>query len=178
MGIFRKIPHWPALASVYAVLAVFVYGWTIYWFLWKLPSWIYYLTMPEILTIAAYSAAVNFLESLLLLSLPLFLSVFLPKSWVYENFISVGGFLGIMVGGFLLYFSSISAAADTFSYSLIWPAILFLVISICLAIFLGRLRMIAQVVETIADRLKVFLYILIPVSLLSILLVAIRNLIR
>lgn len=175
MAIFKKLPSWSAIASVYAISVIFVYGWTIYWFLWKLPSWIYFLTLTEILLIAAYAAVVNFLESLLILCMPLFMSMLFPKEWVVDRFIAVGGLLSMFLGGFLIYFSAISHAVNAFSYSLLTQGLVFLVLSVCLALLVGRIWFIERTVEFITDRLVIFLYISIPISIFSILVILTRN---
>jgi hypothetical protein len=104
LAIYKKIPNWPAIASVYAIAVIFIYGWTAYWFIWKLPSWIYYLSITEILTLIAYSAFANLLESLLVFSVPLVLAIILPKKWFFDRFVSAGSLLGLLIGGYLIYF--------------------------------------------------------------------------
>lgn len=160
---------------MYAVSVTFIYGWTIYWFLWKLPSWSYYLSINEIFLIAVYSAAVNFFESLMVFWASFVLVLIFPKKWFFDRFLTIGSLLSMLIGGSLIYFSSIAEAAKDFSYSLLAQAVLLFAVSVCLAVLAGRVHMISTIVELLADRLKVFLYISVPVSLLSILLIVIRN---
>jgi hypothetical protein len=178
LAIFKKIPNWSDIASVYAIAAFIIYGWTVYWFIWRLPSWSYFLYFKEILVIGAYSAAANLFESLLLLSVPLVLTILLPKQWFSERFISAGGLLNILIGGFFIYFSSISEAADSFSYAPLIQAIVFFVIALGLSIFISRVRLVSNLIASFADRAKIFLYLSLPVSVLSVLVIIVRNLVK
>jgi len=175
LAIFKKIPNGSAIASVYAVTVILIYGWTAYWFIWKLPSWIYYLSITEILTIAAYSAFANLFESLLIFSAPLALTIIFPKQWFLDRFISAGGLLVLLLGGYLIYFPSISAAGS-FSYAPLIQAVVFFIVAIGLSILASRVHIVSNLIETFADRAKVFLYLSLPVSVLSVFVVVVRNL--
>jgi hypothetical protein len=130
------------------------------------------------LVIGAYSAAVNLFESLLLLSVPLVLTVSLPKKWFAERFISAGGLLSLLLGGYFIYFSSVSEAAGSFSYTPLLQAVVFFIVAIGLSIFMSRVRVISSLITSFADRAKIFLYLSLPVSVLSVFVVGIRNLIK
>jgi hypothetical protein len=163
---------------VYAITVLIIYGWTVYWFIWRLSSWTYFLYVNEILVIGAYSAAVNLFESLILLSVPVVLTIILPKQWFSEHFISSGGLLNMLLGGYFIYFSSISEAADSFSYAPLIQAVVFFIGAIGLSIFASRIRLLSDFVVSFADRAKIFLYISLPVSVLSVFVVIVRNLIK
>ncbi len=53
--ILRKFPAFSAILPVYAVIAVPVFGWTVTSWLWKLPSWLNFLTAGEITAIFFYA---------------------------------------------------------------------------------------------------------------------------
>jgi hypothetical protein len=176
LGIYKKIPNESAAESVYAVTVILIYGWTAYWFIWKLPSWIYYLSITEILTIAAYSALANLFESLLIFSAPLVLTIIFPKQWFFDRFVSTGGLLVLLIGGYLIYFPSVSNSAGSFSYAPLIRAVVFFIIAIGLSISASRVRVLANLIETFADRAKVFLYLSLPLSILSVFVIVARNL--
>ncbi|MCJ7435647.1 MAG: hypothetical protein MUO77_19360 [Anaerolineales bacterium] len=176
MAIFRKIPTGSAAASVYAITVILIYGWTAYWFMWKLPSWIYYLSITEILTIAAYSALANLFESLLIFSAPLVLAIIFPKQWFSDRFVSAGSLLGLLTGGYLIYFSSVSGAAGSFSYAPLIQAVVFFIIAVGIAMFASRARVLSNLIEAFTDRAKIFLYLSLPLSVLSVFVVVARNL--
>jgi hypothetical protein len=174
--ISKRFPGWQAVTSVYAIVVLIVYGWTVYWILWKLPSWIYYLTFPEILLVVSYSMVVNLLESLAFILGVLILSYLVPKAWFTDRFCSAGSLLSILLGAVLMKFSARIQAADSFSYTpLIQIGVLFLA-AIFVAIIVTRYRLVANLLDLVADRAKIFLYISLPVSVIALIVVAIRNL--
>ena len=70
-----RIPRGNEIISVFAVAVFMVYTWTMYVSFWNLPSWLMYLEIGEIFSIYAYAFLVNFLESILLLSVALLASL-------------------------------------------------------------------------------------------------------
>ena len=49
----RRLPALQQILSVLALVAVPFYGWTIMVFFWKLPGWLYFLSVGEIATLLA-----------------------------------------------------------------------------------------------------------------------------
>ena len=177
MDIFKRFPDTHSIISVYVLIIVFPYGWALYYFFWKLPSWLYYLSVGKISIFFAYTMALNFLESLVLLAAPVFWAFILPSKWFKENFIPAGGLYGLFLGCFLMYFSGHMETLSSFTYSIVFEFLGFIVLAVPLSVGLSRVRFLARLVSELADRATIFLYIIIPVSLLSILVVIVRNLI-
>jgi hypothetical protein len=163
---------------VYALIVMLVYGWIIYWFIWRFPSWSYFLSVKEILAIGAYSVVVNLFESLIVLCAPLVWTLLLPKQWFSERFMSSGGLLSLLIGGYIIYFSSVSEAADSFSYTPLIQASVFFIIAIGLSILVSRVHVVSNLISSFADRAQIFLYLSLPVSALSVFIVIVRNLIK
>ena len=61
----KYLPSMKEFVPVFAVISFLFNSWTLITFLWKLPSWILSLKVPEILSIFAYAMTTNFLESIL-----------------------------------------------------------------------------------------------------------------
>jgi len=173
-----RLPKLTQVTPVYALIVMLIYGWTIYWFIWRFPSWSYFLSINEILVIGAYSAVVNLFESLIVLCAPLVLALLLPKQWFSERFISAGSLLSMLIGGYFIYFSSVSEAADSFSYTPLIQVVVFFIIAIGLSILLSRVHVVSNLISSFADRAQIFLYLSLPVSALSVLVVIVRNLIK
>ena len=76
--ILRRFPAFSAILPVYAVIAVPVFGWTVTSWLWKLPSWLNFLTAGEITAIFFYAILTAFVESTLICILLLLLCFLLP----------------------------------------------------------------------------------------------------
>ena len=178
MNILKKIPDHSTMLSVYAISVMFVYGWTMYWFIWNFPSWIYYLTISEIVSIAAYSAVSNLLESLIILCLPLLFALILPANWVSDRFIAFGALQVAFIDALLMYYAHFFQAETSFSFEPFFWIPVFLAVSLGLAIMLAKIRLVADVVGLFADRAKIFLYLSIPLSIVSIFVVVIQNLTR
>ncbi len=173
-----RLPTVQQLAAVYSVIVLIVYGWTIYWYLWKLPSWLYFMTLGEMLVAFSYAMVVNILESLLVLLLPVLLCFLLPRLWFREQFVARGAMLVIPSLVALMKYLTVITRLQALPPGLGWMTAL-VTIGIAFLVFLtGRIVFLRKVMEEIANRATIFLYIFMPISLVSILVVAARNLMR
>lgn len=86
----ERIPPSYETLRLYATIVFLIYGWTSIAFLWKLPSWSYFLNALEITMVAAYILVSNMLESLIVLGVFLFISLVLPPRWL-RNDLAVRG---------------------------------------------------------------------------------------
>ena len=171
-----RLPAWPRILAVYAVVVLIVYSWTILWFLWKAPSWLFFLSSGEILIVLAYSLATNLAESLVVLCAPLVLALALPKKWFSDVFVARGASLAIGGLGYMMFL------ADQFKNKSAYPAlslqawtVALALLGILLFVYLsGRLAVLRQILEFVADRATIFVYVLIPLSVLSLLVVLFR----
>lgn len=172
-----RLPTFNAILPVFAVISFMVYGWTLVVFLWKVPSWMMFLTLGEILSVSAYSMASALLESLAALVILLLASVLLPTRWMRDVFVtrgSVAAFFGL--GSIMLYMlrlSTIGYAALHYLFPWTWLA---LGLTLLLTFLAPRVRVIIRAVAWVSDRLIVFLFLLVPISLVSVLVVIYRNL--
>lgn len=174
MAIFNRFPKPAQVAALYALIVFTVYSWTLLWFFYKIPGWLYYLSIGEIFTTLAYSLATNFLESLVLLAVPLFLAVALPKKWFADLFVARGAALVLPGLAYMMYVAlQFQSKLDYPSDILNWSPLV-LVLVILLAFLVGRVGFLVRLLDVLGDRATVFLYVSIPVSLVSILVVLIR----
>jgi hypothetical protein len=174
-SIIKKFPHWKQIALVYAVAVVMIYAWSLLHFFWRLPSWLYFSTVGEIVVILAYLFSVNFLESILVLLAPVFMSIILPQKWFHDRFVTKGILLVSLGMGYLLYFDGKIRADAPFPYELAkWTPLIFVPILV-LVFLLDRVGFIGRILEELADRLTIFLYIFVPLTAVSLLIVLIRN---
>ncbi len=172
MGIFNRIPRLEEIARVYAVIVTVVYGWTILWFFWKLPSWLYFLNGGEILTAFAYVLATNLLESLVVLSAPVLLSLALPKKWFGDVFAARGAAVALLCLAYMMYIANqFQTNSDYPDIPLTRSAILALVLIGLGTFFAGRSSTARKVIEVFSERATIFLYISVPLSLISLLMI-------
>lgn len=161
---------------MYAAAVVIIYAWSLIHFFWRVPSWLYFSTLGEIAVMLAYLFTVNFIESGLAILAPVVLSVILPRRWFLERFVTRGMWLMILGLGYLAYFDWRIQADAAFPYSLAkWTPLIALLI-LALVFLLDKIQWLGRILEELGDRLTIFLYIFIPLSVLSLLTILVRNL--
>ncbi len=175
----RRLPGWPQIIPVYGVIVLMVYSWTLLWFFWKVPSWLFFLNAGEILTNLAYVLATNLAESLVVACGPLFLALVLPKKWFHDVFIARGASLSIAGLGYMMFLAEqFQNNSDYPSTSLHAWTVALAAAGIALLVYLcGQSAVLRRIIEFVADRVSIFVYILTPLSILSLLVVIARSLI-
>jgi len=175
LSIFSKIPKLEEIAPVYAVIVMMIYPWSLSRYFWKLSSWILFASVGDLVGLFAYMVVVNLLESILVLLAPLALSILLPRKWFYDRFTTRGASLVLFGLGFLIYLNRNLHADDPFPLSLFrWiPAAM--VVILVLVFLVDRVGFLRRALDELSGRLTIFLYIFIPVSLVSLVVVLIRN---
>ncbi|MGQ9833891.1 MAG: hypothetical protein ACUVRJ_08890 [Candidatus Villigracilaceae bacterium] len=171
-----KLPPRNQIAAVYATAVVIIYAWSLIHFFWRFPSWLYFSTMGEIAVILAYLFTVNFIESGLAILAPVALSLILPRRWFLDRFVTRGMWLVILGLGYLAYFDWRTQVDAAFPYSLAKRTLLIALPIFALVFLLDKIKWLGRILEELGDRLTVFLYIFVPLSVLSFLTVLIRNL--
>jgi len=163
------------IAAVYAVIVLLIYPWTLTRFFWKLSSWLLFTPFGDLGNIFAYMMAVNFLESILVLLAPLGLSILLPRGWFYERFVSRGVSLVLLGLGYLIFLNRNMDATALFPWAMVRLIPLVLLVIPILVFLLDRISIVRSFLNELANRALIFLYITIPISLISVLIVVIRN---
>ena len=176
----KKLPKADAILAVFAVISAMTYGWTLLAFLWKLPSWLHYLTPGEILSVYSYSLLTDFSESTLYLALLLLLCVLLPARILSEAFVRRGTALSLCALGGMMANLGFYINNEA---GLIGPLPAWLVIAvgaITLMVLLdtlsGKYPLFAYALIGLADRLTIFLYLNLPLTAIALVVVAVRNL--
>lgn len=175
----RRLPDWESILAVFAVIASFMYGRTIYIFLFKVPAWQTFLRAAEIGSTLAYGLAYDLAESLGMLGFLLGVCVLLPSAWFRDHFVAhAAWFVTFVLGSILLYFRHYAATGlDALAQIESW-AVLTLALAIPVAYAGGRIGPLNRFAVAAADRLIVLLLIFVPASLISILVVLGRNIFR
>lgn len=118
---------------------------------------------------------VNLIESALVLLAPVLLSVILPKKWFFERFITKGALLLSLGLGYVMYFDNHLNYQSPFPLTLVYQTPIILAAIVVLVFLVDWIGILDKILIDLSDRLIVFLYISIPVSLISFLVVLIRN---
>lgn len=172
-----RFPEKRNIVTVFAVAMFLVYSWTLFTSFWKLPSWLFFLQVGEILSIYAYAFVVNLLESILLLFMVLLPSILLPRRWWTETFISRAVALILIVLGSAAFHMSLYRTPDTravFIHGQLAWWIGTALLAVILIWIVGRVPWIRRGLENMADRFVVFLYIYLPLSVLAVLVIFVR----
>jgi hypothetical protein len=172
----KRFPTTLQILPVLAEVSVLFYAWTIVLFLYKLPSWLYYLHIIEIGGILARALFVNFIESIAFLLLLVILSAVLPPRFFRDEFIVRGSIASLVViGSMMLFIYCQGKNYEIVDYEVIWVAITLILVLVSSA-FSTRVAFIRQGIISISDRLVVFLYLLLPLSIISIIYILIQTL--
>ena len=175
-ALLRRFPKFDQILPVFAVIAFLAYGRSIYIFLFKLPAWLTFLTVGEILSVLAYGLVVNLLESLLILVCLLVICFSLPVRWFRDAFVPRGTWLAFAsMLSILVYFRRYASLGPDYLSAL--PIWLLTTLGLAaLAAFLGgRIRFLRAAAFALADRMTIFLFLFIPASLISVAVVIVRN---
>lgn len=176
-GLSTRIPEKRNIVTVFAVAMFLVYTWTLFISFWKLPSWLFFLRLGEIVSIYAYAFLVNFFESVLLLLLVLLPTILLPRHWWKDVFIPRAFVLILVILGSAVLHMTLYRTPDTrdvfVTGQLSWW-LGTLVIAIVLTWLAGKVAWLRRGLENVADRFVVFLYIYLPLTLLALFLVLAR----
>jgi hypothetical protein len=171
----KKIPTLREISSLYATIAFLVYGWTSMALVWKVPSWLYFLNLGEIAVTLAYILSSSLLESAILLLLFLFASLLFPASWLRNKFVVRGSIIFYSLTFWVALFDlssliQLPATQDVLAFLIGFP------LTAGLGLLLAeRLPLLHRFVNDLSDRLTIFLYLWIPLSLAGILIIILRN---
>ena len=175
--VFRNFPPLPDLIPVYSVITVMAYGWTLVAALWVLPSWALFLTVSEIFSLFAYIMTASLFESLVAIGALALTAAILPARWLKEDFVVRGTWLTIVLYSAMMIFHGLNSGQEgglvRFWNAWTLAAIAVAVMAVRLA---GRLSALRGLARWLSDQLTVFLYLLLPLSLVSLLVVIGRNL--
>jgi len=174
----KRFPARNEIVPVYAVIAFFIQSWTIYKLFWQLPSLLNYLDLGVITGLFSYRIAVSFIESLIVLACLLLLCLVLPAGWLKDMFVARGTVGILVLLGLIALFWNLFHAREPglamVDFAWIWLIGAFS-LSWVIAYFLTKIKKLPGFVFGIADRMIVFLYILLPISGVSLFVVLIRN---
>lgn len=174
-----KAPNRSDLFLAYSVIVFLVYTWTIFASFYKFPSWIMYLDVVEILSVYAYSFVFSWVESLLvlagvlLLEFTLFLFLKSRKGFTARALVMLLVIFGVSVTRLILYFD-FDQMDVFFAMEKTWWLVAFPV-AVLLALASSGFSRARVVLNGFAERTQVFLYVYLPLSFLSLVVVIVRN---
>jgi len=176
-----KLPLRKELMAVFSTAVFITFSWSIYRMFFQVPSWVFYLTLNDILWISAYVVGFALLESTLLLGFMVLLSILYPEKHFKSKFVAQSTLtLLVLTVGALLYQQNIGMLKwwgwlELLIFILASIASLTLLV-LSLSFLFDRLARLKVLIESIADRLTVFSLIYIPLGVLGLVVMIFRNL--
>lgn len=174
---FNRFPTLKDIVSVYAVIAFMIQAWTINVFFEHLSSWTNFLNVNEILSIFSYRIAESFLECLIVLGILLLISLFLPLR-LFRNIFMVRGsaFAICLLGSIMLFWKRFKNDPGVLmaDHIQIWTVGTIFAASL-ISYAAAKFQPLSDFFAWISESMTVFLYILIPLSLISVITVLVRN---
>lgn len=176
-----RLPDKGAIIPVFSTLLFFVASWAVYRALWWLPSWLDYLNLWDVSIVLAYTLAYALLESAMLTGVFLLLALILPEHFFKEQFLSQGAALaGLFSLGALLVQRRIGVIFDLALVALIAAPLLILAgglfLILATAYLFRRFPRLRIFIEGLAERMTIFAYLYIPLGLIGVGVVIVRNL--
>lgn len=180
MDTFRgRFPSREKGIALLAVAAFPIYTWSIFRYLYKVPGWIKMtLDLWDVGSILAYVLVTNLIETIMLFLLLLLLHVTLHVPIVVEEFVSKGSTFVVVTGCFSVVLNYMVSSQQ----GMYWTALHYLLIALLYGMaaavswtLVHRSPRLSAVIASFADRLIVLLYLYMPLSVASILIVVARN---
>lgn len=156
---------------MYGVIVTLIYGWSLYQFFYILPSRMKFLTPLEIGSILAYTLVNDLLESLLILVGLIVIAFILPRKWLMDDFVIRGGLSVLYVLILFVFIASNKVSIQQINKYWIWASVGFVI----LHFVVSKISLFRKAIETLAYSSTIFLYLTVPLSLLALIVVFIRN---
>jgi hypothetical protein len=111
-----------------------------------------------------------------MLCAPLVMSMALPKQWFHDLFVARGAALAISGLAYMMYLANQFKTKDDYPSLTLkaWTLALALGVILLIVYLAGRLSLFRKLIELLADRAIIFLYISLPLSLISLVVVIFR----
>jgi len=176
-----RLPSRQQVFPVFSVILFIVFSWTLIREFFQVPSWMKYLNLGDILVITAYVLAFALFESLLVLGFIYLLALIFPVKIFRDKFIAQGCTLLLVAGvGAVLLQENIDLVYHLEVRELIfYPLVILLglvILVYALAFIFDRLNAIPHLITIIADRMTVFAYVYVPLGLIALVVIILRNL--
>lgn len=176
MAIFRnRFAPIQDIVLVFAACVFPIYGWSILWFFERLRGWLFFLSFWGVISIFAYTQVFALLESAVVLLVLVLLGAILPARLFRDKFAAQGSIAVLLtVGGGILI--------QTTKLIPLWPskrlflgAVVYLTSIGMSYVLIHRYKRLEEAIYSFIERLTVLLYVYIPITFLSVIIVILRN---
>lgn len=176
-----RFPARQQLLPVFAIFVFFGFSWALYRMFWYVPSWLEYLNIWKVFTIAGYVLAFALVESLTMLGFMLLFSLFFPARIFKEKYIAIGSSLAVLISlGAILIQRQINQVYRLELWQLaVYPLAYLIGLTSLVFVFswlFNRVPFLYRIANSIAERMTIFTYLYVPLGLVGMILVIGRNL--
>jgi hypothetical protein len=180
LNFFRKrLPEKNEVFTVLGIVVFVVYSWSIWGFLREVPSFLLFFKLGQILAIFLYMMGFALLECLLVMIGLGLMSLVMPVRWFKDGFV-YKSFITVVLGAVVI----LSFGNTLMSLNNDFPPLELILKSVSIAIAACALLLtlfhyvkpLQKAVLFIADRIGVMAYFYIPLGVLGMIVVLIRNL--
>ena len=171
-----RFPLRKEIVDAFAVIAFVVFSWAIIRFFDRMGGWLYYLTLWEVLSIFAYTQVFALVESLLVALFLLALATILPARLFRARFVAISAMLVLVTAAWAIAAHLNRETLQELPMRMLafWLGLYGLSVAV-IYVLVQRYQRVQALGEMIADRLAVLLYFYIPISLVSLAAVLVRN---
>lgn len=170
----KKLPPLDEILGLYATIVFLIYGWASITFSWKVPSWLYFLSLGEIGAILSYTLVSSLLECTIILFIFLLVGLILPAKLFINKFIVRGSLIFyILTFWVILFHLSTLIQLPTRDDLVTFGLLAFLTLALGLVIA-ERIPAVQRMLVALGNRLTVFLYLWLPLSIVGILILLVR----
>jgi hypothetical protein len=164
------------MLALFAACVFIVYSWAIFAFLDRLPSWVVHQGWWDLIGVFAYAQILALVDSLLPFLVLIVLGAILPGRLLRDCVVAFGSAAVLITAVWSATFQRYSKAMAEWPLQklVMWAALYGMSIATAYAL-IYRLQWLKQAVQSVAERLTVFLYLYLPMTAISIFIAAVRN---
>jgi hypothetical protein len=167
-AIKSRLPGVKEILPVYAVIVFFLLSWATLAFFWKFPAWLNYLTLGEVTVLYLYAAFTEFLESLVYLLILLLLCIILPSKFLKDGFLVRGTIAAVAMPGLILLVNYLIVFHEFTAWQAALSGLMLMGAVVALLIWLtAKYQTVEKGVLLFGDRTVIFLYLYIPLMIIS-----------
>jgi len=162
--------------SVFGIVAFVCFSWSLIGFFNKLSSFILYFTLEEIGSVFAYMMAFALLESLVVTGFLVLLSALFPSEWLKNGFAYKGFLVTVILTIDAILFQKFLPYRTPSALLLGLSTILPMAIIVIMIHVLQSRPKLQNLFINVQDRFLILLFAYLPIGLVSLLVVTVRNL--
>jgi hypothetical protein len=175
----ERIPQRRESLYVFGAVVFVIYSWAIRGFLYQLSSLRLYHTVGEIFAIFSYLMAIALIESLIIMSGLILMGVILPGKWFREGF-AYKGFITILVAAIAMirlhyYLFSLNGGMPSMNIIYLSAGVTLVLLILLICVF-QKTPQLQTFLLAVQERMQIFIYFYIPLGIIGLTVVVLRNL--